>query len=377
MKLLIDCLIFENGKSPGYQEYLFNLLDYFKEHRDMLSFNNILIAIRANQERYFEKYKQVFEIRTFPVTGIVSQLIYQNLFEVLLGFGENDAILFTYNYSSIWGRSNRVLVVHDLQYLHFPEYFSLLRKIQRHFLVPISMHSADIVIAISDATRIDINQNFKNLKVPIKTIYNYCNYNKYIDKEEENEDIDNIVKNYSYFLSVSSLAPHKNISVLVDAFLNIASKEPNVRLVLVGSKDNLPPSIAETIAKSIYCERILFTGYIDNYSIGLLYRHCLAFVLPTLFEGFGMPIAEALYFNAITLLSDIPICHEIAEDKAYYFEPHDSKILALLLSGVLRQEIKPKIGQKELMMEKFSESNTSEQYIKLLNNLWLFSKSYG
>jgi len=370
MKLVIDCLIFEYGKAPGYQEYLFNLLDYFKINRNKFIVEKIILIIRENQKKYFLEYENIFNIHAFSIKNIIGQHFYQNLVEKLLKLDKQDIILYTYGYSSIWRKCKKILVIHDLQYIHYPRYFSLARRIQRNIFVPLSIYTADVIVAISNETKKDIINNFKNIKSPIKVIYNYCNFKKFNVKNENNNYIKlkNIINN-KYFLSVSSLAPHKNIIILIKAFLNIVKNYSNIRLVLVGSKKNLPSYIKKLIDDSIYGDRIIFTDYIDNYSVGMLYRNSLAFILPTLFEGFGMPIAEALYFNIITILSDINICHEIAEDKAYYFNPTDINKLEEYLNLVIINKIKPIDGESNLILQKLSEKNTTEKYIEIINEL--------
>jgi glycosyltransferase involved in cell wall biosynthesis len=367
MKLVIDCLIFEHKKAPGYEHYIINILNYISQNRKKVLYDEVIVAIRESQIDQFQKYSKIFTIKTFRVCNIIDQIYFQNMLKFYLKLKQNDLILFTCGYASIWKQCKSILVVHDLLHLHYPQYFDILRRIQRAILVPISLRKTNKVIAISNFTKNDIIKNFHIANEKINVIYNDCNFDKFMAKNEHDKSGDfELYNNRKYFLSVSSLAPHKNIKLLIKVFLEIASKDDSCDLVLVGSSSNLDNVSKELIEKTSLRHRVIFTDYISNYKLGQLYQKCLAFILPTQFEGFGMPIAEALFFNAVTILSDIEICREIAGDNALYFDDEDQ--LNLYMKKMITIGITPKITS-ELVKNKYSENNTSGKYIDLINNI--------
>ena len=369
MKLIIDCLIYEFKKAPGYESYITNILDHILANRKKLLFKEIIVAVRESQMIYFEKYADKFTIKGFKIKNIFEQIFFQNTFKRSIGLSKNDVILFTYGYTSAWKQCTSIMVVHDLQHLHYPQYFNNARKIQRAILVPISLKKADKIIAISNYTKKDIINNFNVLEDKIEVIYNDCNFEKFSirDGYKESENLISFINgDKSYFLSVSSLLPHKNIKILIKAFIEIVKENTDYYLILVGGSSKLDTESKELIKKAGIESQIVFTNYVSNYILGLLYKKCAAFILPTQFEGFGMPIVEAQYFNALTILSDIEICREIAGDDGLYFDNKDECKLIEIMEEIIAGNI-PERYAREKVIKKFSKSNTSEKYIDLLN----------
>jgi len=138
-KLIIDALIFKWGKSYGYQEYLFNLLEYILKNRDFLEYERVSIVCDISQKKYFERYSKKINIITFNVANKLAQLFVQSTLKWRLRLTKNDVILFTYNYSSLIKQCKHVLVIHDLLYLRKKLFPYFLMRIQRLFyiLVPV------------------------------------------------------------------------------------------------------------------------------------------------------------------------------------------------------------------------------------------------
>ena len=105
----------------------------------------------------------------------------------------------------------------------------------------------------------------------------------------------------------------------------------------------------------------------SNQELGYLYSRCECFILPTFFEGLGMPIVEAMHFNIPLVLSDIKICKEIAENNAIYFLPSDYKRLAEIL--IKKEYLFLSSLDNSSILEKFNKINTSHKYIQLINSI--------
>lgn len=373
MKLIIDCLIYESKKAPGYEQYLHNLLNYFHLHRQELLFDEIILAVRENQIHDFVKYSPIFTVKGFKVKSIVSQLFIQNILKHKLKLKKDDVILFTYGYSSVYKQCKSVLVVHDLLHLHYPQYFIMAKRLQRAIFVPLSLRISDKVIAISSFTKNDILKYFRINPYKVEVIYNDCNFAKFHkESEESTKEVERLKRFISgeanYFLSVSSLSPHKNVILLIKAFIELAKVFRNYNLVFVGNSSKLDSDSREMISKARIENRIFFTGYISNYTLGRLYEHCRAFVLPTKFEGFGLPIAEALYFNVPVIVSNIDICREIAGKCAFYINHEDVNSLIDAMKTIIESRFEKK-DTRSIVIEKYSPKSTSGKYIELLNRI--------
>jgi glycosyltransferase involved in cell wall biosynthesis len=236
---------------------------------------------------------------------------------------------------------------------------------QRKISIPISLKKATKIIAISEFTRSDILHNYKINSEKIFAIYNYFNFNKYTFLEKMDIDID--VRD-PYILSVSSLAKHKNIIVILKAFNEICKKTDHI-LIFVGSLQKMcfnDRNYYEKLEESVK-KRIVFFDKISNGSLAFLYKNCSFFVTATLFEGLGMPIIEALYFNAPTVVSDIEVLREITLNKVFYFDPRSSVALVQLLEKYKYNIPRPYMQND--IIEIFSEKNTSQKYIGIINDI--------
>lgn len=361
--LVIDALIFENRKAFGYQEYLFNLLDYFFEKRDSFSFNRVIIACPKNQELYFTKYNERFEIIGFNINNKIQHLIMQNLLAKKLKLKKNDTILFTYNYSSIFKSCRHILVVHDLLYLRKKYLPNKMMRWQRYLFIPISLRLADKIIAISNFTKTDILKHYKIHESRICTVYNYFNFKKYSPIEQY------FKLSKPYFLSICSTAYHKNTVSVLKAFEQFCKHNSDFDIVFVGGlkdKSSLAYRFYETLSDAIK-ERIHLLQGISNQELGMLYRNAKGFISLTLFEGLGMPIVEAMYFNLPLILSDLTVCREITEGtRVQFVEPFDINKIEDSMKVIAEKTIIT--NSCDLVQNRFSKENTSGKYLTILNS---------
>ncbi len=360
--LIIDALIFHDGKAYGYQEYLFNLLDYFAEHRNSFDYERIVLVCPKSQVKSFEKYNSAFEIIGFNAENKKNHLLVQNRMEKLLKLRKNDVVLFTYNYSSLFKHCKHVLVVHDLLYLRKNYLPKRLMRLQRMLFVPISLKKADKIIAISDFTKRDIINNYRVDFSKINTIYNYFNFNKY-------RPVENYFKcERPYFVSICSTAYHKNTVSVLKAFKIFCEQDNEHDIVFIGALsdktsdafieyDSLPNDIKK---------RIHILSHISNEELGMIYRNAECFISLTLFEGLGMPIVEAMYFNLPLILSDLEVCREVVgNEKANFVNPFDIETIKEIMLEITGET--KNIKSQALIQERFSQENTSGKYIEILN----------
>ena len=365
-KLVIDCLIYQKNKAFGYQEYLFNILKSFYENRSCLKYDEIIIICRKSDDSNFMQFSNKMRIRGFNINNKVMQLYVQNNLKYLLQLTKNDVVLYTYNYGPIFSQCKSILVIHDLLFFKKEYLPNRFMRLQRKFFVPISIKNAMKVIAISNSTKNDIQEKYKTNESKIKVVYNHFNFDKFMTFSRENVDV---YPYRPYILSVSSLGKHKNIIILLKAFNELCKKNMNYKLIFVGSLSkmyNEHRQYYENLEKPIK-DKIIFMESISNFMLGILYQQCSLFVLPTLFEGLGMPIVEALYFNAPTLVSDIGVCREVSLNSAMYFDPESAENLLQIIEKYKYNFPRPNVHEN--IVEIFSEEKTSLEYINIVNTI--------
>jgi glycosyltransferase involved in cell wall biosynthesis len=200
-------------------------------------------------------------------------------------------------------KSFYLLTVHDL--FAVKRLDTIYKKIKR----------ANALAAISNFTRHAIQQQWQ-LQTPITVIYNgvedISNLQK-IQPQGVNE------KDHFYF-HISSLMPKKNIGALLD----MMQLMPEKKLVIAGSWNSKYGRQLTAQIQQLQLQNIICLTDISNQQKAWLYAHCEAFLLPSLLEGFGLPVIEAMHFGKPVFISNLSSLPEIGEDKAFYFSSFDA-----------------------------------------------------
>ncbi len=216
--------------------------------------------------------------------------------------------------------------IHDLNFEHFPQDLPkwVAWYYKRYF--PRFAKAADQIVTVSETTKQDIISSYQIPAEKICVIYNGVNtkYQPLSVQEKENVRRQLGFKE-PYFLFVGSLHPRKNIHRLLQAFQLYAQTEATYQLVIVGAamwKD-------QTFEiESVLAKRIHFKGHIQTESLAAIMAAASAFVYVPYFEGFGMPLAEAMATQTPIIAGDKSCLPEIAADAALYVDPFDVEAIA-------------------------------------------------
>jgi glycosyltransferase involved in cell wall biosynthesis len=168
----------------------------------------------------------------------------------------------------------------------------------------------------------------------------------------------------TYFLCLSTLEPRKNIAGIIDAYLSWQeTTKVNVALVIAGKE--YPEIFSGTRFKKH--PNIHLTGFIDEEDKALLYQHALAFLYPSFYEGFGLPILEAMQCGTPVITSDATSMPEVAGEAAILVNPNEPKELRSAIHEVYRDEtLRAALIEKGLAQaEKFSWKKAVQELMKL------------
>ena len=135
-------------------------------------------------------------------------------------------------------------------------------------------------------------------------------------------------------LCVSTLHPHKNLERLVRAFQRFHARHPDYELVIAGLRGCFAERLEHAIELAGLTNAVRLTGWIPRNDLYDLYRRATAFIYPSLFEGFGMPVLEAIAAGIPLACADIPPLKEVAADCAIYFPPEDDELMLDALERV-------------------------------------------
>lgn len=216
-----------------------------------------------------------------------------------------------------------VTVFHDLQHKRHPEHFRWFDLPFWRFFLYWSARRSHSLIAVSSATRDDL-VHFYHLDPRSIAVVPHGVEDAFfeIGRSRATPSLE------PYFLCVSTLHPHKNLERLVRCFASFHKHHPDFRLVLAGLHGFHTEALQSLIQELGIQSAIEITGWIPREDLYRLFRHAWAFFYPSTFEGFGMPVIEALAAGIPTGCSSIDPIRGIAADAALQFDPHDDAALA-------------------------------------------------
>lgn len=249
--------------------------------------------------------------------------------------------------------------IHDISFRVYPEY---IRWIDRFFLgalIPRSLKRADKIIAVSEFTKREIMSYYKEVSPDkIEVVLNALSDDFMSCEIGSPEHIADIRLKYAlpqkFILYVGTLQPRKNIAMLVCAFANIAAKLPEMKLVIVGNKKghHYDARIDEAVRSTYTEEKVVFPGFIDQEDLPVLMQMAHIFVFPSMYEGFGLPVLEAMSQRVPVVASDIPSLREVGADAAVFTDANNlakfSEILYTISTVEVQREALINAGIKRI-----------------------------
>jgi glycosyltransferase involved in cell wall biosynthesis len=259
-----------------------------------------------------------------------------------------------------------VVTLHDLNFYLHPEWFSRsFRLVLRFFALP-GIRRAQCVVTISDYVQ---GQTLKYLHLPptqVKRIYNGTKF------QSEAEASDNSTASRPpYILCVGSLQPHKNLPRLIRAYLQLRTEHPDLELWVVGRPQprfSKQPELTELLQSP----GIKLLGYLSEADLAAAYRHARVFCFPSLEEGFGLPLLEAMQAGTLVVTSQASCLPEIGGPACEYVDPLSETSLTqglrqmLLLPDEKRHQ---RIEQGRTWASSFSWQRAAREYLDLFEEL--------
>lgn len=263
-----------------------------------------------------------------------------------------------------------VVTIHDLIFLRYPEYYPFIdRKIYLQKF-RFACQAADKIIATSNATKDEICHFFGTDPSKIEVVYQTCNPSFYTllpeSKKEEVRKKYNLPGNYLLFLG--TIEKRKNVLSLIKAYLN---KNFHIPLLIAGKATDYMDDIQQYINQHPGKSKILFRHNIETVDLPALYQAATVFVYPSVIEGFGIPILEALFSGVPVITSTGSCFSETGGNSAIYCDPLDIEQLGDTLSLVLNShETREQMIEKGWIHSKmFSESIVASNLMKVYTQL--------
>lgn len=241
-----------------------------------------------------------------------------------------------------------VLTVHDLIFKLFPKHHKLQNYLYLNAAMPLYVKRADHIIAVSETTKRDLIKHYGTPADKISVIYEAAA--AHFTPQSESR-IAEVRAKYNlperYLIHVGTIEPRKNLARLVEALSILRRDDPDLRLVVVGSVGWLTESFFNAIERFDQSEAVIRPGYIPDDDLPAMLSGASVAVIPSLYEGFGLPVLEAMACGVPVACSSTSSVGEIAGDAAITFDPESvdamvDAISAPLYAGYMRTALREK-----------------------------------
>ena len=303
----------------------------------------ILISKKHEHVYNFPKYPNIKLIGTkcFPITFFFTEQIFNvnpcNFHDRLTQLLYHDLIFCDDNCDLVWdplGDSSfcnfanvpRISTVHDLACFDVaPEFFaSPSHRLGASILIKDAMHFSKKIITVSEFSQKRICDKFRMSEDFVKHIPTQLGTRIYSENDPKKRT--NVMNKYGlepqkYFIFCSKWWRNKNHGALMKAFNKFAQKNSEIKLILVGDYQG---DLQSRLIEKFSSDRIIIAGFIPDEELGILLKNALAFVHPSVYEGFGMPIIEAMANGIPVACSNVASLPEVAGSAALLFDPFDT-----------------------------------------------------
>jgi len=365
MRIGIDLLWVRVGVCGGTESFIRNLLDGFRQFD---SVNEYVLFVSRDNAGSFQAYEGKngggMKLCVCPVSSSSQprRILWENLRLDRLARRQGIDIMFipVYSMPLTWGSGiPYVCVIHDLQAMHYPQYFSLPRRMFLRYEWAHACRRAQRILTDSDYCRMDLEQHYPRARDRLRVMYvpipdgkpgwkeesldaarpdtdrrkimdkagDWPGQTSDMRKEEALELRPRILAlaEQEYDYCVSSLLPHKNLDTLLQAVRRMCQQGiwGERRLVISGVGGNIQ-QLEEKLERYGIVRQVALTGFVSDRERDYLYEHCRLFLFPSIFEGFGMPPIEAMRRGKRVVMTRCSCLEEITRGRAVYVdEPYD------------------------------------------------------
>ena len=308
-------LIREISKVESLHKYFIVILNDDKEILELLFSNTNKFEI-ISVNKLFRKLIFRFFIEQFYLPF----LIFKNKIDIIHSLH--------YSFPLVPIKVKKIVTLHDMTFFLYPEFHKKLQIVYFKFMIRASILCCDNIICVSQSTKDDVVKRFKLkekiedklITIPLGTSFNV---NLFDDKINISflSKIGIVPK--KYFLFIGTIEPRKNIKSIIQAYSKISNEEEvDYKLVIVGQKGWYYDDIFELVNELSLQDKIKFTGFIsENEKIQLIYNSYF-FIYPSFYEGFGIPVLEAMSFGIPCITSNISSMTEVAGNAGILIDPY-------------------------------------------------------
>jgi glycosyltransferase involved in cell wall biosynthesis len=376
----ISGLFIQTGKVGGAEYMLYNLLEGLAQHSEAWG-TTLFIQSMSDLDPSFQQRVKLLRhqlgLCVVEVPGRANRFIKESVNLPLAAHRRGLAsVLFANYYTPPTLRACRsATVIHDLQYKHLPEHFSVRKRLWLNVAHRATLRHADHVVVISNFVRSDVLNAYGSVyESKLRVIPNPIAWDRF-ERASEPASPPAALRE-RYILSVASHYPHKNLGTLLRAFASVRHRIPHalvlagqVRRNLKGVRPEATDELAKLVEELAVGERLRILGHVPDARLGSLYRGADLFVLPSMFEGFGMPAVEALGMGVPTLTTNCAALPEATLGKATYItDPLNVEELAWKMLEMIerREAFVPSAEEVRQIRAFYAPARIAREYMQVL-----------
>jgi glycosyltransferase involved in cell wall biosynthesis len=374
MNIAID-ISYLQTKRAGYGHHTTELLNSLLKYGTQHTYTLWGWSYSLDRQTISKITNRNVNVKIACVPGIVKRFYWNNLKYPNIEFftGEFD-IFHSIEPLMPPTRNKKVIItVHDLAYKKYPDFLE--REILRwDKYIKRNINAADAIVVQSNQTKNDISEYFKVyenkihiIHLPVSSIFHNNPDDVLLKIVQEKYNLQ-----YPFALFVGTLEPRKNITTLIKAFEQLhKEKKMELHLVIVGKRGWMYDNIVSSINNSCEKNKIHYVDYISESDLTVIYKLATFFVYPSLYEGYGVPVLEAMASGIPVITSNISSLKEIASEAALLIDPNNTEELAnsmltMTENSVLRSELSKK-GLERIKL--FDPKTASEEVLNIYNQL--------
>jgi glycosyltransferase involved in cell wall biosynthesis len=263
-------------------------------------------------------------------------------------------------------KTKKITTIHDLAFKHFPNFYSFKSRLWYKYINPEKEISESIkIVAVSNYTKKDIIKTYHTN--PSKIDVTHEGIDEDFCTDITADKLKQVRNKYHlpdrFFLFLATLEPRKNINLLIEAFQQFKNNNRNYKLVIAGKCNK---KLFRKLHLPLYPD-IIFTGFVDDKDKASLYTLSEAFIYPSLFEGFGLPLLEAMKCHVPIITSNTSSIPEIVKGSTILIDPNNKDELALAMEKILDPKLRGHLIKK--MNNRIKHFTWNECAIKTLKTI--------
>lgn len=363
-RILLNGLHYEKN-GAGISKYTKMLLQTFIEEK-----YDVDILIR-NEFKHEFKHDNVIAAEN-RINGSKDRIIYEQVKAVTM-YKNYDLIHFPDYATPVLYKKSKIATIHDMAMHTMKDKYTLMQNVTKNIFLKDTIKHAEKLICVSEFAKKELLRYYPKVEDKIKVIYEGISIPKikFTNDEEKRTLIKFNLKDINFILYVGTIAPHKNIKNLISAFNYIQKEIPDYKLVIAGKKGWMYEDVFKEVEKLNLQDKVIFTDFITDIELEILYKNASLFTSVSLYEGFGFPPLEAIARNLPVVISDIEIFRETCGESAVYCNPNEIEDIAESMLKVLKDSKLQKYlldnGSKRI--QRFDWKNTARETYELYKEL--------